>query len=163
VLVCIVDMQGRLMGKRFHAQNFVESATRKPIAATICWRPTSKWRRRRLRDDELAGGLRRLRHEAGPFHAAAVPWLEGTAMVLCDMLDHHTHEPVPHSPRQILKKQIARLAELGFEAMMATELEFFLFEKASTRCRKGGLPRPDADQRPTTRITTSSRPPRKRT
>ena len=26
VLVCIVDMQGRLAGKRFHAEHFVESA-----------------------------------------------------------------------------------------------------------------------------------------
>ena len=26
VLVCLVDMQGRLMGKRFHARNFVEHA-----------------------------------------------------------------------------------------------------------------------------------------
>ena len=26
VLACIVDMQGRLMGKRFHAQHFVDSA-----------------------------------------------------------------------------------------------------------------------------------------
>jgi glutamine synthetase len=34
-----------------------------------------------------------------------VPWLEGTAMVLCDLLDHHTHEPVPHAPRQILKRR----------------------------------------------------------
>jgi glutamine synthetase len=24
-----------------------------------------------------------------------MPWLEGTAMVLCDILDHDTHEPVP--------------------------------------------------------------------
>ena len=26
VLVCFVDMQGRLMGKRFHAVNFVEAS-----------------------------------------------------------------------------------------------------------------------------------------
>jgi glutamine synthetase len=43
-----------------------------------------------------------------------VPWLEGTAMVLCDLIDHHTHEPVPHAPRQILKVQIARAQGLGF-------------------------------------------------
>ena len=39
------------------------------------------------------------------------PWLPGTALVLCDVLDHHTHEDVPHSPRGILKRQIARLSE----------------------------------------------------
>jgi glutamine synthetase len=68
-----------------------------------------------------------------------VPWLDGTAMVLCDVLDHHTHAPVPHSPRAILKKQIARLEALGFDAMMATELEFFLFEKSYEEIRKSGF------------------------
>jgi glutamine synthetase len=65
-----------------------------------------------------------------------VPWLDGTAMVLCDVLDHPTHQHVPHSPRAILKKQIARLEALGFEAKMATELEFFLFEKSLDDIRK---------------------------
>jgi len=68
-----------------------------------------------------------------------LPWLEGTAMVLCDILDHHTHAPVPHAPRQILKTQIARLKELGFDAMMATELEFFLFEGSVDDIRKSGF------------------------
>ncbi len=58
------------------------------------------------------------------------PWLDGTAMVICDVLDHHTHEEVTHSPRAILKKQIKRLQEMGFDPIMATELEFFLFEKS---------------------------------
>jgi glutamine synthetase len=44
-----------------------------------------------------------------------VPWLEGTAMVLCDVLDHHTHEEVAHSPRAILKKQVKRLGSHGHE------------------------------------------------
>ena len=33
-------------------------------------------------------------------------WLAGTALVLADVLDHHDHSPVPHSPRAILKRQI---------------------------------------------------------
>jgi glutamine synthetase len=59
-------------------------------------------------------------------------------MVLCDVLDHHTHKEISHSPRAILKKQVARLAELGFEAKSATELEFFLFEKSFEEIRKSG-------------------------
>ena len=59
-----------------------------------------------------------------------MPWLEGTAIILCDVLDHHTHVPVSHSPRTVLQKQVARLRDIGFEAMTATELEFFLFKKA---------------------------------
>ena len=57
-------------------------------------------------------------------------------MVMCDVLDHHSHEPVSHSPRSILKKQITRLAEVGFNAMMATEIEFFLFEKSFDEIRR---------------------------
>ncbi len=57
----------------------------------------------------------------------ALPWMPGTALVLCDLLDHH-HNDVPQSPRAILKRQIARAEAMGFKAMMATELEFFLFE-----------------------------------
>jgi glutamine synthetase len=57
-----------------------------------------------------------------------MPWLNKTAMVLCDVLDHHTHKPVPHSPREMLKAQIARAEAMGLTPVMATELEFFLFQ-----------------------------------
>jgi glutamine synthetase len=67
-----------------------------------------------------------------------IPWLDGTALVLCDLMDHHTHQPVPHSPRQILKEQIKRAEALGLTPYMATELEFFLFEKSYDDIRRGG-------------------------
>jgi glutamine synthetase len=67
-----------------------------------------------------------------------MPWLEGTAMVLCDVLDHHTHAAVPHSPRAMLQSQVARLDAMGYQAMMTTELEFFLFEKSFEEIRKSG-------------------------
>ncbi|MDO7559698.1 MAG: glutamine synthetase family protein, partial [Paracoccaceae bacterium] len=56
-----------------------------------------------------------------------------------DVLDHHTHQPISHSPRAILKKQIKRLEALGLEAKMATELEFFLFAKTLDEIRKEGF------------------------
>jgi glutamine synthetase len=58
-----------------------------------------------------------------------VPWLEGTALVLCDVQDHHHHD-LPHSPRGILKKQVARLSERGYTGMFASELEFYLFDES---------------------------------
>jgi glutamine synthetase len=67
-----------------------------------------------------------------------VPWLEGTALVLCDVLDHHTHEEVAHSPRAILKKQVARLEAMGLKAFMATELEFFLFDQSYEQAQASG-------------------------
>jgi glutamine synthetase len=57
------------------------------------------------------------------------PWLEGTALVLCDVLDHHYHD-VSHAPRAILKRQLARLAERGMSALTASELEFYLFNES---------------------------------
>ena len=68
-----------------------------------------------------------------------LPWLEGTALVLCDVLDHHTHTDVPHSPRAVLKKQIARLKALGMKALMASELEFFLFLESYEEAHAMGL------------------------
>jgi len=140
VLVCMVDMQGRLMGKRFHAANFVESsykethccnyllATDLEMATPDGYASTS-WQSG-YGDYVMQPDLSTIR---------PVPWLEGTAMVLCDVLDHHDHKPVPHSPRAVLKRQIAHLEELGFEAMMATELEFFLFADSLDKIRAGGF------------------------
>ena len=140
VLVCFPDMQGRLMGKRFHAVNFVESgfeethccnyllATDLEMATPDGYAATS-WEKG-YGDYVMKPDLATIR---------MVPWLEGTAMVLCDILDHHTHEEVPHAPRAMLKRQVARLADMGFDAMMATEIEFFLFEQSFDTIRKGGF------------------------
>ena len=65
-----------------------------------------------------------------------VPWLEGTVMVLCDVLDHHTHKEVPHSPPCCFEKANCASQRTWFDAMMATELEFFLFEKSFDDIRK---------------------------
>jgi glutamine synthetase len=140
VLVCAVDMQGRLMGKRFHAVNFVESAWKETHCcnyllatdlemATPDGYASTSWRAG-YGDYVMQPDLSTLR---------PVPWLEGTVMVLCDLLDHHTHEDVPHSPRAILKKQVKRLEAMGYDAMMATEIEFFLFEKSFDEIRKSGF------------------------
>ena len=130
VLACMVDMQGRLMGKRFHAQFFVDNgytethscnyllATDMEMETVPGYKATS-WEKG-YGDYALKPDLSTLRR---------VPWLDGTALVLCDVLDHHTHEDIPHSPRAILKKQVKRLEAMGLKAFMATELEFFLFDQ----------------------------------
>ncbi len=139
VLVCLVDMQGRLMGKRFHVANFIEHSFEEThccnyLLATDLEMATpdgyvaSSWEQG-YGDYVMQPDLTTLRR---------LPWLEGTAMVLCDILDHHTHAPVPHAPRQILKAQIARAEAMGLTPMMATELEFFLFEGTYDENRKRG-------------------------
>ncbi len=130
VLVAGIDMQGRLMGKRFHAQFFVDGGWEETHCCnyllavdmemnTVQGYKSSNWQTG-YGDYILKTDMSTLRR---------VPWLEGTAMVLGDTLDHH-HHPVPHAPRNILKVQVARARAMGFEPMMATELEFYLFENS---------------------------------
>jgi glutamine synthetase len=77
-------------------------------------------------------------------------------------MDHHTHEDVPHSPRAILKRQVARAEAMGFKPMMATELEFFLFENSFDTLRDGTT-RTFRRWAATTSTIRSSARPRKRT
>jgi glutamine synthetase len=57
-----------------------------------------------------------------------VPWLEKTALVICDVFDEETGEAVEVSPRQILKRQIERATSAGYRVMTGSELEFYLFK-----------------------------------
>lgn len=139
VLACMVDMQGRLMGKRFHAQFFVDSGWKETHSCnyllatdmemeTVPGYAATSW--------EKGYGDYALKPDLGTLRR--VPWLDGTALVLCDVLDHHTHEDIPHSPRAILKKQVKRLEAMGLKAFMATELEFFLFDQTYDDARASG-------------------------
>jgi glutamine synthetase len=53
-------------------------------------------------------------------------WREGTAIVMCDTIDHRTHEPIVLDPRHLLRTVIGRLQSAGYEPIAATELEFYL-------------------------------------
>ena len=139
VVVAGIDMQGRLMGKRFHAQFFVDGGWEETHCCnylltvdmemtTVQGYKSSSWQTG-YGDYILKPDMTTLR---------LVPWLPGTALVLGDTLDHHHHE-VPHSPRAILKRQVARARAMGFEPMMATELEFYLFENSYENIRDGGM------------------------
>lgn len=140
VIVCMVDMQGRLMGKRFHVSNFLDHAWHEThccnyLLATDLEMTTpegfeaTSW--------ELGYGDYTMKPDLSTLRP--LPWLDGTAMVLCDIEDHVDHAPVAHAPRQMLKQQVARLAELGLAPMMATELEFFLFEGTARENRESGF------------------------
>jgi glutamine synthetase len=129
VLVAMVDMQGRLIGKRFQAEYFIDGAHKEThacdylLANDIDMEPVpgyaaASWDKG-YGDFVLKPDLATLRK---------LPWLEGTALVLADVLDHHHHE-VPHSPRAMLKRQVARLGALKMRAFCASELEFYLFDE----------------------------------
>lgn len=139
VIAAQVDMQGRLMGKRFQAEYFVDSAWRETHSCnyllatdmemeTVDGYKSTSW--------ETGYGDYTMRADLSTLRR--IPWLEGTALVICDVLDHHTHEEVVHAPRAILKKQVARLESMGMKAYMASELEFFLFKESYEAAQEGG-------------------------
>ena len=130
VVACFPDMQGRLIGKRFQAGFFLEGAYEEThgcdylLADDIDMEPVpgyavASWERG-YGDFIMKPDLSTLRR---------IPWLPATALVLCDVLDHHHHEPLAHSPRAILRTQIARLADQKMSSRMASELEFYLFDE----------------------------------
>jgi glutamine synthetase len=129
VVAAMVDMQGRLIGKRFHAQYFADSGHEEThgcnylLGVDIEMEPVPGYK---ATSWELGYGDFVLKPDMGTLRR--IPWLPGTALVLCDVLDHHTHEDVPHSPRAMLKKQLRRLEAMKLKAYVASELEFFLFD-----------------------------------
>jgi glutamine synthetase len=129
VLVAFPDMQGRLVGKRFQGEYFLDAAHKEThacdylLADDIDMEPVpgyaaASWDRG-YGDFVLRPDLSTLRR---------LPWLEGTALVLADVLDHG-HNEVAHSPRAMLKRQVERLARAKLRARCASELEFYLFDE----------------------------------
>jgi len=130
VIVCFPDMQGRLIGKRFQAEYFLDGAHKEThgcdylLANDIDMEPVpgyaaANWEKG-YGDFVMKPDLATLRR---------IPWLPATALVLCDVVDHHHHDPILHSPRGMLRNQVARLAAMGMSAYLASELEFYLFDE----------------------------------
>ncbi|HEU4975214.1 MAG TPA: glutamine synthetase family protein [Baekduia sp.] len=129
VLLALTDMQGRLQGKRMHAQHFLDEVVRHGAEAcnyllavdvemnTVAGYEMSSWERG-YGDFEMVPDLGTL---------MPIPWQEGTALCLSD-LRWADGQPVAASPRQILRRQLDRLAERGWRADAGSELEFILFE-----------------------------------
>jgi len=130
-------MQGRLIGKRFQAGFFIASGYAATHACDYL-----------LADDigmETVPGYKAASWDKGygdfvlqpDMHTLRrIPWLEGTALVLCDVLDHHTGAEIAHSPRAVLKKQLRIIEELGMQALMGSELEFYLFDETYDSARR---------------------------
>jgi glutamine synthetase len=146
VVVAFTDMQGRLMGKRLHGEFFLEGDVAEQgvegcnylLALDMEMDPTpgygiASWERG-YGDFGLMPDMATLRR---------IPWLEATALVLCDVV-WHDGSPVNPSPRQVLKRQVERAAELGYTAKFGSELEFYLlkesYEEAHAKHYRGLTP-----------------------
>lgn len=139
VVACAPDMQGRLMGKRFHAQYFVDGGHEEThccnyLLATDIEMETVQG----YASTSWAAGYGDYVMKPDMATLRMIPWLEKTALVLSDLIDHHTHDLVPHAPRTVLKRQIERLKAMGLTAFAATELEFFVFRETYDEARDKG-------------------------
>ena len=129
VVIAMTDMQGRLQGKRVDAGFFLDEVAEHGTEGcnyllavdvdmnTVDGYAISSWERG-YGDFALIPDFATLRR---------IPWQPATALVIADVawLDS---APVVESPRQILRRQLARLAEHGWTAYVGTELEFIVFE-----------------------------------
>jgi glutamine synthetase len=142
VIVCFPDMQGRPVGKRVTAPFFFADVLEHGIDACDYLLAVDV-------DVSPLPGYRFASWESGYGDVRAVPdldtlrlvpWLERSAHVVCDLSDQQgAHVEV--SPRRILRRQIERAADAGYEVRCATELEFYLFrdtyEEASAKNWRG--------------------------
>lgn len=129
VVLAFPDMQGRLQGKRFAARFFLDEVLRHGSEGctyllavdaemnTVDGYAMSSWESG-YGDFAMYPDLDTLRR---------VPWHEGTALVVAD-LAWADGSPVAAAPRQILRRQLDRLAALGHTAQVGTELEFIVFK-----------------------------------
>ncbi|WP_327032425.1 glutamine synthetase family protein [Micromonospora ureilytica] len=129
VVLALVDMQGRLQGKRFHAPFFLDQVVANGSEGcnyllavdvdmnTVDGYAMSSWERG-YGDFAMVPDFATLRR---------MPWQPGSALLLADLTWLDGSGDVVASPRQILRRQLDRLAEHGLTAYAGTELEFVLF------------------------------------
>ncbi len=129
VVVAFTDMQGRLLGKRVHAEFFLEESLEHGIegcnyllALEMEMDPVPGYEIASWERGYGDFGIR-----VDPATLRRITWLEGTALVLGDVV-WHDGSPVRPSPRQVLKAQVERAEALGFTPMFGTELEFYLLK-----------------------------------
>ncbi len=141
ILVVFPDLQGRLMGKRVTGTFFRDhvladgvEACNYLLAVDVDMTPLPGY--------EFANwdkGYGDFACKPDPATMRLIPWLEKTALVLCDLLDENTGEPVEVSPRQILKRQIERAAAAGYLVNCGSELEFYLFRESYEEAQAKGF------------------------
>ena len=132
VVVAFPDHYGRLMGKRFDAEYFIADGAAHGTHACDYLLTTDM-------EMEPVQGYRFASWDKGygDFHLVSDPntlvqatWLEKSALVLCDLVDDRTGDPVAVAPRSILRRQVDAARELDYSAFAASELEYYVFRQS---------------------------------
>lgn len=149
VLCMFPDMQGRFVGKRIVPRYFLEEVLSDAGLHACEYLLTVDIQ------TEIAPGYKFASWDTGYGDFTMVPdlstlrlcpWIDKTAMVICDLDDEESGEPIAIAPRTILKRQLEKARAMGYTAKMASELEFYLFLDSYRHLAESGyaLPRPSS-------------------
>jgi len=131
VVTAVTDLQGRLVGKRVSGDYFLDHCAAHGTHFCTYLLATDM-------EMNTPDGYASQNWESGYGDYLArpdwstlrvIPWLEKTALVLCDTVDEAADRLIEIAPRTILQQQVERATALGFTPKMATELEFYVFRE----------------------------------
>jgi glutamine synthetase len=140
VVAGFTDHYGRLAGKRFDGAFFLDTVAEAGthgcdylLTVDMEMEPVAGYA---FASWEQGYGDVHLVPDLGTLRVA--DWLDGTAIVLCDVHDQRTHELAVVAPRTVLRRQVAALAEHGWHALAATELEHYLYRSSYADAARHG-------------------------
>jgi glutamine synthetase len=141
VVASFTDHYGRLLGKRFDAEMFVDNVLKDGghacdylLTVDMEMEPVPGYK---FANWELGYGDFHMVPDLATLRVAS--WLDKTAFVICDIRSEKTHDLVEVAPRSILRRQIAALGGLGYQSFAATELEHYLFRTSYRDAAKTGF------------------------
>jgi glutamine synthetase len=141
VLCMFTDLQGRFVGKRVLPDFFLEEILGEEGLHACLYLLAVDMEMEPLPGYAYASwdtGYGDLRMVPDLSTLRVIPWLEKTALVICDVADEQTGEPVEVAPRQILKHQIERATQAGYTMKTGSELEFYLFKDSFEQLAERG-------------------------
>jgi glutamine synthetase len=141
VVAGFTDHYGRLLGKRFDAEMFVDNVIEDGghacdylLTVDMEMEPVPGYK---FANWELGYGDFHMVPDLATLRVAS--WLDKTAFVICDIRNEKTHGLVEVAPRSILRKQLENAKEFGYRAFAATELEHYLFRTSYRDAAKSGF------------------------
>ena len=141
VIVGFTDHYGRLVGKRYDAEMFVDDTIAHGthgcdylLTVDMEMEPVPGYK---FANWELGYGDFHLVPDMATLRVAS--WLDKTALVLCDVENERTHSPITVAPRSIMRPQLEKARATGFESLAASELEYYLFENSYRQANEQGF------------------------
>lgn len=141
IQVVFPDMYGRLVGKRVPGPFFLDSIANHGMHACNYLLTVDM-------EMDVIEGYKFANWEKGygDFHCVPdldtlrqITWLDKTALVMCDLQTEPGHTPVTVAPRSMLKHQLQRLAQAGYTAKGASELEYYIFNETYQSAKEKGF------------------------